>query len=485
MVNKTLLLPRLLLGLGTCAIVGPGNAQQKPNIIFVISDDHRWDCVGAAGNPNISTPNMDRLATEGVHFLEATIHNPQCSPSRAALITGVSTHTNGRYSNQTSRKDIVNEDGFDDYVCLPEALAAEGYATAFVGKWHLPADPWNVGVQQIGTWMPGGAGPYKGASLAEGKSRERTKNEGFVQEEFGKSAREIIQSHAAGSTTQPLFLWLATTAPHSPFQPNPAEASKPYEGKTAQKVLPPTFKGSLDKGDARKWLDYVAAITSVDLELGKLMDTLDKTGLSTSTVVVLLGDNGFMMGNRGLSGKAVPYEDSIRVPFMVWGPGVIEAKGKTSAVASSLDLPPTFLKLAGAEPPEQWHGRDLTPVLKDGGVHGTTWSVSEAPDYDNWKFPDISYRTVRTTGSKLIVWHESTGKQPEFYDTSKDPQEQTNLYDSPEYQAQVKELTQVLESWMRRTDDNWQMRGELEQYSGADAKPRKSRRGKGANNGNE
>src|SRR5690606_19921936 len=103
-----------------------------------------------------------------------------------------------------------------------------------------------------------------------------------------------------------------------------------------------------------------------DDEVGRLLKTLDETGLTSNTVLVFIGDNGYMMGSHGRNGKAVPYEASIRVPFIIWGPGVFAAQGKTDAVASSLDLPPTFLKLAGAEPPSEWHGRDLTPVLADG-----------------------------------------------------------------------------------------------------------------------
>ncbi len=463
MIKTTKLLPRLLPCL---ALFYPGlsHAQDaiRPNIIFLISDDHRWDCIGAAGNPNISTPNMDRLAREGVYFKEATIHNPQCMPSRAALLTGLSSHTNGRYSNQTARANILNGDGFANYNCLPEVLAAQGYATAMVGKWHLKVDPWKTGFQQTGTWMPAGAGSYKGAKLAEGETRETERCQEFTQEAFGKSARAILNAHADKKSTQPLFLWLSMTAPHGPFKPNPERATKPYEGKKFTDVLPPTYQGEKGTSADRQWVDYVAAITSVDIELGHVMETLDETGQSSNTVVVFLGDNGFMMGNRGLQGKAVPYEDSIRVPLMVWGPGVFKGKGVTEAVASSLDLPPTFVKLAGGDVPKEWHGRDLSAVLTDGQVHGTTWSVSTAPDYENSKFPGISYRAVRTTGTKLIVWHKSTGKQPEFYDTHNDPEETKNLYANSGVQPQVKELERILDKWMADTGDNWEMKGPFE-----------------------
>lgn len=442
-------------------------ADSQPNIIFVLSDDQRWDALGAAGNPHIQTPNMDRLAREGVYLPEATVTNPQCMCSRSALLTGLSTHTNGRYSNQTARKDITNPHGFDQYDCLPEVLARAGYLTAMVGKWHIEADPWNMGFEKIGTWFPPGSGPYKDVPVAHGKSRERTPSQGFLQERFGDSAVKIINEHADSKSSRPLFLWFATTAPHGPFGPNPEAAMAPYIGKTDDELLPPTYKGNSNLKNV-KWPEYYASTTAVDIELGRIMKALEDNHMTSNTVVVFMGDNGYMMGSRNRQGKTVPYEDSIRIPMIVWGPGVIKGRGKSPAVASSLDLSPTLVKLAGGTVPESWQGRDISQTLADAKAHGTTWSISESVDYNNWKFPKNGYRTVRTVDSKLIVWEESTGKAPEFYDLVKDPHEENNLYSDPAAQPRVKELTRVLETWMKDTDDNWKMRGELKVQGGRD-----------------
>jgi len=468
MKNSLKLLPKLLPALALLS-AGAAHAAEKPrpNIIFVLSDDQRWDALGAAGNPNISTPNMDRVAREGVYFPEATIANPQCMCSRSVLLTGLSTHTNGRYSNQIARADIVNRHGFDQYTCLPEVLAKAGYATVNVGKWHIEPDPWNCGFQETGTWFPPGAGPYKGAQLAHGKSRKTEKYEGFTQEAFGDSAVKLLKQHADSKSTQPIFMWFATTAPHGPFGPNPAAANAPYKGKSAEDLIPPTFKGNRHQKNA-KWLDYYAAITSVDIELGRLFKTLDDTGMSSNTVVVFLGDNGYMMGSRNRMGKAVPYEDSIRVPLAIWGPGVFAGKGKTDAVASSLDLPSTLASLAGAEIPSSWQGRDLTATLTDAQTHGTTWSVSESCDYENWKFPKNAYRTVRTKDSKLIVWAPQVKKAPEFYDLAKDPHEEHNVYADAAMQPRIHALQAVLDQWMKDTKDDWKMAGPLVVQGGRD-----------------
>lgn len=471
-----------MLALVAAAATPAHAADKKPNIIFVISDDHRWDCIGdTVNNPNVSTPHLDRLAREGLNFVQGTIHIPQCSPSRAALLTGLASHANGRYSNQTSRKDVVNPDGFNQYLCSPQALANSGYTTAFVGKWHMPALPWNVGFQHIGTWMPAGAGPYKGARLAEGKSAEVTPNPGFTQSVFGDSARKFIRQYSEAKTTQPLFLWLALTAPHSPYQPNPEEAMAPYKGKGINDVMPPGFDGKINGQPHDKWVEYVTAITAVDNEIGQLRQTLEDTGLSSNTVVVFIGDNGYMMGSRGWNGKVVPYEDSVRVPFIIWGPGVFAGKGKTQASASSLDLPVTFMKLAGAQPPKEWHGRDLTPVLADGQPHDITYSVSVFPDTENWKFPEVAYRTVRTTDSKLIVWDKTKNKAPEFYDLAADPRETKNLYADADAKPRVEQLQKILDDWMTRTGDTGAIKGPLntgddEKSDGKKAGNRKKKR---------
>jgi arylsulfatase A-like enzyme len=195
--------------------------------------------------------------------------------------------------------------------------------------------------------------------------------------------------------------------------------------------------------------------------MGKLMKTLDETGLSSNTVIAFIGDNGYMMGNRNLHGKVVPWEDSVRVPFIIWGPGVFKGKGTSQACVNSLDLPPTFMKLAGAEPPASWQGRDLTPVLADGKPHDITWSVSEFPDFQNWKFPGIAYRTVRTPTSKLIVWDKKVNKAPEFYLVDTDTEEQKNLYNDPAYKGEVDKLQGILDAWMKHTNDSWEMKGPL------------------------
>jgi arylsulfatase A-like enzyme len=203
---------RALVFLATIlAAVGPGGARaERPNILFIISDDQRWDALGAAGNQAIHTPVLDRLAREGVWFRQATIHVPQCSPTRATLLTGLPPHRHRWYSNQYQHADVQNADGFKGLATLPGLLRQAGYTTVLTGKWHPRPDPWNCGFGAVRVWLPGGGGPYRNPPLARGRSRAVKEVPGYTQEIFADDAIAFLKSEEA--TRRPFFLWLAFTA---------------------------------------------------------------------------------------------------------------------------------------------------------------------------------------------------------------------------------------------------------------------------------
>lgn len=455
---------RLAALLGCLSLVTLSGAQAedsrpdaaRPNFVFIISDDHRWDALGAAGNPGIRTPHLDRLAAEGVHFIQATIHVPQCSPARAQLLTGLPPHQNGWYANQYQRADVKRPDGFGRYRLLPALLRDSGYHTALVGKWHLAPEPWNCGFSEVRTWLPGGSGAYRDLPLAEGKSRERKPTKGFTQEKFADSAVGFLRE--AAGRKEPFFLWLAFTAPHTPLKPNPEHIQKLYEGKTREDLIPPGFEGDPHPRDARHWNHYYEAISALDEQVGRVLKTLDEENLTTRTVVVFLGDNGYMMGNRGVAGKVVPYEGSVRVPLIIRAPSLTRFRGRSEAAASSLDLPPTFLRMAGLEAPKDWPGRDLLPALRGEKDHGIDFAVTVFPDNANTKFGDVGYRAVRTPRYKLIEWMTES-KPLEFYDLKADPNEKRNLAGSPEVKKEQERLAKELARWKELTKDDGETTG--------------------------
>jgi arylsulfatase A-like enzyme len=437
----------------SCAVLAasaPARAaagSPKPNFVLIISDDHRWDMIGAAGNTAIHTPNLDRLASEGTYYRQGTVHVPQCSPNRACLVTGLPPHVNGHYSNQSRRKDVAHPDGFKQYPMLPKLLADAGYRTVLVGKWHLWAEPWNCGFSDVRVWMPDGAGKYHDDDqMARGNSREPVDVKGYVNDVFGKDAADFIRSD--GAKEKPFLVWLALTAPHTPLTPNPPEIRNLYENKTDEQLWPPALPKD---AKPRRLRDYCEAVSMADRQVGHVLAALDDAKLAENTIVIFIGDNGWMMGSRRLNdqeayqGKVYPYEDSVRVPFIVRAPG--KGAGVTDACVSSLDLPATIVKAAGMTPPQNWPGRDVL-----GSDEKLDHAVVEFPDARNNKFGDVDYRLIRTKTHKLIDWGDAS-RSDELYDLGADPQEKKNLIEDSSI-AQVRDdLRAKLTEWMKRTND--------------------------------
>ncbi len=442
----------------------PTKPGEQPNIVFLISDDHRWDCIGIAGNDKVQTPHLDRMAREGQWYREFTIQIPSCSPSRAAMLTGLAPAQNGWYSNEYQRQDILNPNGFDQYSLLPRELAKAGYHTAFTGKWHLTPDPWNCGFESIQRWMLGGAGPFRGPHLAQGRSRQVKHVPGFTQTIFADDAIYELRRRADNTTSQPLFLWVAFTAPHGPFTPNPPPFDGMYKGQRPRDLAPDTFydNPALTRRGRQTWPNYYESITALDHEVGRILNTIrTHDTLSSNTLVIFMGDNGFMMGRRQLGGKYLPYDDALRVPMIAWGPGVLGTSGTTvTAALNSLDLPPTWIELANAKIPETWAGRSFTKVLADGKTHDFTASVSSYPDHQSLLPHVKAYRVIRTPTHKLITWHPNANQTPELYDLINDPAENKNLYNDPSMAEIQKELeTKLTQHRQRIGDTEWDMKG--------------------------
>lgn len=433
------------------------NAGKLPNIVFIISDDHRWDALGAAGNKKIKTPVLDKLAREGVYFRQATIHVSQCAPSRATLLTGLSPHQNGYYANNFVRDDLQWADRFT-VPTMPELLQQAGYQTVLVGKWHLRTDPWLTGFTDIRTWLPEGASNYTDSRLAKGKSRKKEVIKGFTNGNFANNAIEFLTSDAAKE--KPFFLWLASTIPHAPTRPNPSHFEHMYEGETNEDLLPPGFPShtsvqipleGIADSVAPNLANYYASVSYLDNLVGQVLGTLDKQGLAENTIIVFLGDNGLMAGSRGLKGKVVPWEESVRVPLIIYAPKVAVIKGRTDVPVSSLDLPRTILSMAGVSIPENWAGRNLQPLLKGSKKHEIDHAISEWADTES-QFRNYTHRLIRSPHYKLIRW-DNADEPDELYDLIADPHETTNIINKPAVRPVRDKLLSQLNAWMKKTND--------------------------------
>lgn len=436
----------------TLALLLPGCAglpqrDPRPNFVVVLSDDHRWDALGAAGNPAVITPVMDRMARDGVYFRQAIASVSQCHPVRASLLTGLSAWRHGVYSNQ------YQAPGAAETVCRRPTVASllrdAGYRTVTVGKWHVPAPPSACGFDEARSWLPHGSADYHDPELFQGISEVTVP--GFTQEIVAGEAVDFLRGEAARSG--PFLLWVGFTAPHFPYEPNPERIEALYAGKSDEQLLPPGFPRDVAAND---WRHYDEAVSHLDEQLGLLLAALRETGLAENTVVVLLGDNGYMMGERGVggpdsraNGKQVPYESSLRVPFILQGPGLPEALASDLPV-SSLDLPPTLLALAGIPVPDSWPGRDLTAALA--GKLEVREAFAEWSDEQSERFGGLAFRAVRTPTHKLIRWRDPA-RGEELYDLVADPAEAHNLVADPAAQEVLRDLRSRLSAWMQSNED--------------------------------
>jgi arylsulfatase A-like enzyme len=389
----------------------------RPNIVFLCSDDHHYQCLGAAGNPYIATPKLDELAAGGVHFTQGIVSTSQCAPSRGILLSGLETYQSGLLSNGALR--------FSPAVgpTVVEQLRRAGYATHLVGKWHIDSMPGACGFTQAPLWLRGGGSKYINPLLRKGLDGADTATAGHITELFTDAAIQVIRQ-----SSKPYLLWLTYNAPHSPWT-----ALDEFKPKNPQP--PPAHPADARKFD---WATYYAVIAHMDAQIGRVLRALRESGQWANTLVVFLGDNGFLCGTKGLNGKVYPWEESIRVPYIAGG-GVVRARGASSAPVASIDLPATFLDYAGVKPAYKLSGASLRPILSgardsrehafatwaDGRPEGLTTGVAVEP-----------YRLVRTRFYKYILWQ--SGKEA-LYDLEQDPGETVNrISANPQVAAELR-----------------------------------------------
>jgi N-acetylglucosamine-6-sulfatase len=438
------------LAVSAAGLFLPGQAparEQKPNIIFILSDDHRWDAMGNMGHPFIKTPNLDRLAQEGVRFQNSFVVTPLCSPSRASFLTGQYAHRHGVRNNLTPWEDRN--------VPFLELLRKSGYRTAFIGKWHMPGrlpDILGKAVDRFVTFTEsGGQGVYFDCPLLIDGVLQQRKGR-YLTEDLTDLAVEFINREK----DRPFALYLAHKAPHQPFWP-PPESRKLYEDVDVAGVLPREYHSwvSLREGSSyygllgnmeRFYRDYCRTITALDGQIGRILAELEKLGIAEKTVVVYAGDNGMFWGEKQLVDKRWPYEEATRIPFLVRFPGGLKNPGRTSAeMILNVDLAPTLLDLAGLPVPPSMQGKSFRPVLENGN---TPLRRSFHMEY----FKDFPYRVpaydaVRT--ERYLYVEYGGRKKPELFDIREDPRTLADIIDSPRGKKALPELKALLMDYLR------------------------------------
>jgi uncharacterized sulfatase len=432
-------------------------AQTRPNIVFLCSDDQAQWAMGAYGNHEIKTPNLDRLARRGAIFRNAFTVTPVCSPSRASLMTS-------RLGTELGITDWINPRNEPDEglapsaITWPELLRGFGYETMLAGKWHLGTrDEFHPTRQGFGTFYgfrDGSNQPIDPTLDVDGQVK---KLQGSLPDLLVDAGIRFLESHRE----QPLLLSIHFRAPHTPYGPVPAQDSARYRDLDP---AVPNFPGLPRDRVKQIRREYYASVTSVDRNVGRLLDRLEALGLADRTIVIFTSDHGYMIGEHGLwhKGNAVwlvegktgvrpnMFDDAIRVPFLVCWPGTVEPGTAIDRVVSNLDVFPTVLDMAGLGVPENLaiRGRSLVPLLRG---RSPAWGDTLFGEYDMHHSHSARMRMLRTREWKLVR-HFEPGGEDELYHLATDPGELCNLAGStdPLHRAQREALARRLADWMKR-----------------------------------
>ena len=493
--RRALLLPMAALARATRAATG-----QRPNILFIMSDDHAAQAISCYGSKVNQTPNIDRLAKEGMRMDRVFATNSICTPSRATILTGKYSHLNG--------VPVFNR--FDgSQPTAAKLLQKAGYYTAMIGKWHLGSDPtgfdyWNI--------LPG-QGVYNNPVLYD---RNGSKvYQGYATDIITDITIEALKNRPKD---KPFFMMSHHKAPHREWTPDekhrkmfenrhipePSNLRDDYAGRTDAlreqqqsvfrdlnrrdlKLAPPA---GLSGAELRQWLavkpreveldgdgvrkrltgreleewkyqrymrDYLACVQSVDDNVGRVLEWLDSEGLSRNTVVIYTSDQGFFLGEHGLFDKRFMYEESLRMPFLVRWPGGIRPGTVSQAIGINCDFAPTFLDLAGQPAPADMQGRSFLPLWR--GHTPRDWRKAMYYRYyhDPGDHNTRAHYGVRTATHKLIYFWKKD--QWECYDLIADPEEMHNIYADPKAQALVANLKKELYRLKKELKDDDQFAG--------------------------
>ncbi len=493
-----------VMALAACTTKSPTEivSPPRPNIVFIMSDDHAFQAIGAYGSVINKTPAIDQLADEGMIFHRSYVTNSICGPSRAVLLTGKFSHING-FTDNSSYFDSTQ-------VTFPKILQASGYKTAMIGKWHLRSEPTGFDYWSV---LPGQGDYYYPDFITMGK---RTRENGYVTDLITEKAIQWMDS--AVDEKEPFLLMMHHKGPHRTWMPairhlnlfegeqipEPATLFDDYatrKGTADQQEMTISnhlmdaydlflevgmnetgdwgdhylnnqtakmseaeivafenayrkenqeFKAHPPSGEERvRWnyqryiKNYLKVVAAVDESVGQINAYLKEKGLDKNTIVVYTSDQGFYLGEHGWFDKRWMFEESFRTPFIIKYPQMISSGSENGYLVQNIDFAPTLLELAGEVPPKEMQGLSLKPLLK--GEQPENWRP--ALYYHYYEYPGVHavkrHFGITKDQFKLIHYYHDVD-QWELYDLFSDPQELNNLYDHPEYKSIVEGLKREL-----------------------------------------
>ena len=425
----------------------------RPNVLFVVSDDQGPWALGCAGNHEIRTPRLDRLAAGGTRFENFFCVSPVCSPARASLLTGDIPSSHGVHDwIRAGSMGPARIDYLEGQTLITDVVAARGYRCGLVGKWHLGAS--DAPRPHFVTWFAhqSGMGPYYGAPMVD--HDRPVVVDGYITEVLGDAAVAFVDDES--SNESPFWLSLNFTAPHYPWIDSHPKAYTDLYRDCLFESCPddpphPWFIGgnaAVERGRAQRrdsLIGYFASVTAMDAAIGCVLDALDRSGLTQSTLVVFMSDNGMNVGHHGIWGKGNGtrpqnmYDTSVKVPCIFSQPGRVAAGRTSDALLSGYDVFPTVIEHLGLayQPPRRQPGRSFEALLEGGSSSGH----DELVVFDEYG----PVRMVRTHEWKYV--HRYPDGPHELFDMRADPGERTNLVDDPASANVVESLRQRLERW--------------------------------------
>lgn len=427
-------------------------AQERLNVVLLLSDDHQYLALGCAGHSIIRTPNLDRLAMEGVRFSQAYVSLPICTPSRATLLTG-------RFEQSHGVTFFGRRIG-DDVVPLPRAMAKAGYQTACTGKWHNVRGPDHYGFEWMANMFIGGMGPHRNPKLTQRLGDKPQVVEGFTTELYTDAAVRFLKER---DRSRPFFLYVAYTAPHDPREPlERYERMYPAKDMPLPKNFmpaPPFDPGTLEIRDEKllplprdpeqirtETSRYDGLITHLDEQIARILKELEDQKLADRTIVVFAGDNGLTLGAHGLLGKQTLYEEGVRVPLIMRHPRIGQ-RGRTSdALVYLADVLPTVFEWTGLALPEKVEARSLARICS-----GEADSVRDAVFGRYDEKDDPRFRSIRTERYKLIRYLKLD--REELFDLREDPYELKDLSGDASMESVKQTLRGQLHEWVKVQGD--------------------------------
>ena len=432
------------------------------NVVFILSDDHRYDAMSFLGHPFAKTPHMDSMAATGVHLKNAFVSTSLCSPSRASILTGLYTFRHRVIDNQRPVPEGT--------LFFPQYLQKAGYRTGFVGKWHMghandnprPGFDYWFSFKGQGHYYP----PNKNYTINE--NGKRVPQDGYITSLLTHKAVDFLKTT---DKEQPFFLYLSHKAVHGPFTPEPKYkgtlADSPFEPPASSELLTNNLKNRprwlLDQRNSWHGMDfplhtgqsiesfyksYCESLRSVDDSIGAVMEQLKEMGIYDETLVIYMGDNGYMFGEHGLIDKRVAYETSSRVPLLMQCPDLIKGSTVIDEVVANIDIAPTIMQAMGLEKPKHMDGQSFLPLAQGQKIKWRDYFLYVY--YWEQNYPQTpTHFSLRGDRFKYTTYY-GLWDTDELFDIVADPTECNNLIHDPKYESTKQKMQDELYAMMER-----------------------------------